>query len=115
MEKDDLERRGGDALLQCNTEQQLCLCPQNPHTARPTPAHIWGVPQAFRTSLIGLTDVTRGYFEKLVGQLEKGFDDLERDYGGAGAEEAALLEVRASAASTPIQVLGVSPFGVCFR
>eukprot|EP00967_Tisochrysis_lutea_P011018 scaffold12538_cov21-Tisochrysis_lutea.AAC.1 len=50
---------------------------------------------AFRTSLIGLTDVTRGYFEKLVGQLEKGFDDLERDFGGGSAEEAALIEVRA--------------------
>ena len=49
--------------------------------------------QAFRTSLIGLTDVTRGYFEKLVGQLEKGFDHLEQDYGGGNAEEAALIEV----------------------
>ncbi|KAF5836210.1 hypothetical protein DUNSADRAFT_6276 [Dunaliella salina] len=47
---------------------------------------------AFRTHLIGLTDVTRGYFEKLVRQLEKGFEDLERDFGGGSAEEAALIE-----------------------
>ncbi|KAL6748380.1 hypothetical protein V8C86DRAFT_2879354 [Haematococcus lacustris] len=36
----------------------------------------------FRKRLIGLTDVTRGYFDKLVAQLERGFNDLEKDFAG---------------------------------
>ncbi len=38
--------------------------------------------QAFRTNLVGLTEVTRNYFVKLVRQLEKGFDNLANDYAG---------------------------------
>eukprot|EP00798_Chlamydomonas_sp_ICE-L_P010388 gene10388-8330_t len=36
--------------------------------------------QEFRKNLIGLTDVTHGFFDKLVKQLEKGFDDMAKDY-----------------------------------
>jgi hypothetical protein len=64
-------------------------------------------PQTFRTKLIGLTDVTRGYFEKLVDQLEKGFDDMEHTFGGAGAEEAALIEVH------PANCLGIPGALLC--
>lgn len=38
--------------------------------------------QDFRKNLIGLTDVTRDYFEKLVKQLEKGFENIEMHYAG---------------------------------
>ncbi|KAL6751325.1 hypothetical protein V8C86DRAFT_2440016 [Haematococcus lacustris] len=38
--------------------------------------------QTFRTRLTGLTDVTRRYFATLVDQLERGFNDLERDFPG---------------------------------
>ncbi|GIL57550.1 hypothetical protein Vafri_12725 [Volvox africanus] len=38
--------------------------------------------QNFRKNLIGLTDVTAGFFDKLVRQLEKGFDNMEADYAG---------------------------------
>jgi len=41
----------------------------------------------FRRRLVGLTDVTRSFFEKLVGQLERGFGGMGEEY--AGAEEAA--------------------------
>ena len=34
--------------------------------------------QQFRRRLIGLTDVTHDYFNKLVKQLEAGFDDLDK-------------------------------------
>mmetsp|Transcript_12046 Transcript_12046/g.25888 ORF Transcript_12046/g.25888 Transcript_12046/m.25888 type:complete len:532 (+) Transcript_12046:91-1686(+) len=40
--------------------------------------------QEFRKNLIGLTDVTHGFFDKLVKQLEKGFESLEQDYAGQG-------------------------------
>lgn len=30
----------------------------------------------------GLTDVTAGFFDKLVKQLEKGFSSMEADYAG---------------------------------
>lgn len=36
----------------------------------------------FRKKLIGLTDVTKGFFDKLVKQLETGFENLERIYSG---------------------------------
>ena len=32
--------------------------------------------QDFRKHLIGLTDVTHGSFDKLVAQLERGFEDM---------------------------------------
>lgn len=35
---------------------------------------------SFRTSLIGLTDVTRQFFERLVAQLEKGIASMKDDY-----------------------------------
>jgi ariadne-1 len=38
--------------------------------------------QDFRKRLIGLTDVTHSFFDKLVKQLEKGFEGIERDYAG---------------------------------
>lgn len=38
--------------------------------------------QTFRKNMIGLTDVTRDYFEKLVKQLETGFDNIETLYAG---------------------------------
>ncbi|EFJ49570.1 hypothetical protein VOLCADRAFT_59371 [Volvox carteri f. nagariensis] len=38
--------------------------------------------QNFRKNLIGLTDVTAGFFDKLVKQLEKGFGSMEADYAG---------------------------------
>ncbi|KAG2435678.1 hypothetical protein HXX76_006879 [Chlamydomonas incerta] len=38
--------------------------------------------QTFRKNLIGLTDVTAGFFDKLVKQLEKGFSSMEEDYAG---------------------------------
>lgn len=38
--------------------------------------------QDFRKRLIGLTDVTRSFFDKLVKQLEKGFAGIERDFAG---------------------------------
>ncbi|KAG2501662.1 hypothetical protein HYH03_000165 [Edaphochlamys debaryana] len=38
--------------------------------------------QNFRKNLIGLTDVTAGFFDKLVRQLEKGFGSMEADYAG---------------------------------
>lgn len=34
--------------------------------------------QDFRKHLIGLTDVTHGSFDKLVAQLEKGFEDMHK-------------------------------------
>jgi ariadne-1 len=34
--------------------------------------------QDFRKHLIGLTDVTHGSFDKLVAQLERGFDDMHK-------------------------------------
>ena len=36
--------------------------------------------QEFRKNLLGLTDVTHSYFDKLVKQLEQGFDTLQDDY-----------------------------------
>lgn len=36
--------------------------------------------QEFRKNLLGLTDVTHSFFDKLVKQLERGFDSLEDDY-----------------------------------
>lgn len=47
--------------------------------------------QEFRKNLIGLTDVTRDYFEKLVMQLEKGFNKIEESFAGGGEKE--LLQV----------------------
>ncbi|KAK9832545.1 hypothetical protein WJX81_007928 [Elliptochloris bilobata] len=41
----------------------------------------------FRENLIGLTDVTRSHFEKLVQELEKGLDNLLADYGAEGGAE----------------------------
>ncbi|KAJ9511612.1 hypothetical protein QJQ45_007359 [Haematococcus lacustris] len=38
--------------------------------------------ESFKQRLVTLTDVTRGYFAKLVDQLERGFNDLERDFPG---------------------------------
>eukprot|EP00877_Chromochloris_zofingiensis_P011450 jgi/Chrzof1/6559/Cz19g01020.t1 len=38
--------------------------------------------QDFRKRLIGLTDVTHSFFDKLVRQLEKGFSDMDRMYAG---------------------------------
>jgi ariadne-1 len=38
--------------------------------------------QDFRKRLIGLTDVTHSFFDKLVKQLEKGFAGIEQDYAG---------------------------------
>lgn len=38
--------------------------------------------QSFRKRLIGLTDVTHSFFDKLVKQLEKGFDDMGQMYAG---------------------------------
>lgn len=38
--------------------------------------------QDFRKRLIGLTDVTHSFFDKLVKQLEKGFAGIERDFAG---------------------------------
>ena len=38
--------------------------------------------QEFRKRLIGLTDVTHSFFDKLVKQLEKGFSGIEKDYAG---------------------------------
>jgi hypothetical protein len=34
-------------------------------------------PQDFRKHLIGLTDVTHTSFDKLVAQLERGFEDMD--------------------------------------
>ena len=34
--------------------------------------------QEFRKHLIGLTDVTHTSFDKLVAQLERGFDDMDK-------------------------------------
>jgi len=34
--------------------------------------------QEFRKHLIGLTDVTHGSFDKLVTQLERGFEDMHK-------------------------------------
>ncbi|KAG1674307.1 hypothetical protein FOA52_013496 [Chlamydomonas sp. UWO 241] len=36
--------------------------------------------QNFRKNLIGLTDVTHSFFEKLVFQLERGFDSMQEEY-----------------------------------
>jgi hypothetical protein len=38
--------------------------------------------QDFRKRLIGLTDVTHSFFDKLVRQLEKGFAGIEKDFAG---------------------------------
>lgn len=38
--------------------------------------------QDFRKRLIGLTDVTHSFFDKLVKQLEKGFAGIEKDFAG---------------------------------
>ncbi|KXZ55686.1 hypothetical protein GPECTOR_2g1236 [Gonium pectorale] len=43
--------------------------------------------QTFRKNLIGLTDVTAGFFNKLVKQLEKGFGNMEADYAGQVDED----------------------------
>ncbi|KAK9905069.1 hypothetical protein WJX75_009180 [Coccomyxa subellipsoidea] len=43
------------------------------------PAEGWG---KFRETLIGLTDVTRSHFDKLVQELEKGMDVMLHAYGG---------------------------------
>ncbi|GMH45917.1 hypothetical protein BSKO_13880 [Bryopsis sp. KO-2023] len=42
--------------------------------------------QTFRKNMIGLTDVTRDYFEKLVKQLETGFENIETLYAGGNME-----------------------------
>jgi hypothetical protein len=34
--------------------------------------------QEFRKNLIGLTDVTHNSFDKLVAQLERGFEDMDK-------------------------------------
>ncbi|GFR48822.1 hypothetical protein Agub_g10775 [Astrephomene gubernaculifera] len=44
--------------------------------------------QNFRKNLIGLTDVTAGFFDKLVKQLEKGFSSMETEYAGKVEDEA---------------------------
>ncbi len=41
--------------------------------------------QEFRKTLIGLTDVTRQFFDKLVAQLEKGLGSLAAEYDGSAA------------------------------
>eukprot|EP00798_Chlamydomonas_sp_ICE-L_P010386 gene10386-8327_t len=38
----------------------------------------------FSKNLTGLTEVTHGFFDKLVKQLEKGFDDMATDYATGG-------------------------------
>ncbi|BDA49808.1 probable E3 ubiquitin-protein ligase ARI7 [Coccomyxa sp. Obi] len=43
------------------------------------PPEGWG---KFRETLIGLTDVTRNHFDKLVQELEKGIDTMLHAYGG---------------------------------
>jgi len=48
-------------------------------TAGAIPSEVF---QDFRKRLIGLTDVTHSFFDKLVKQLEKGFAGIERDYQG---------------------------------
>ena len=52
-----------------------------------TPPAEWA---GFREQLIGLTDVTRTHFDKLVAELERGLDDLAGVYAagvGGGEEE----------------------------
>eukprot|EP00803_Ostreobium_quekettii_P000363 evm.model.scf_159.2 EVM.evm.TU.scf_159.2 scf_159:22345-29222(-) len=56
--------------------------------------------QEFRKNLIGLTDVTRTYFEKLVKQLEKGFEKIEQLYEAHGGfENSTSLDLLPSASS----------------
>ncbi|KAK9806726.1 hypothetical protein WJX72_000715 [[Myrmecia] bisecta] len=57
----------------------------------------WG---KFRENLIGLTDVTRSHFDKLVEELEKGLDHLLTTYR-ATTEEEAPPEVAEEAAAGP--------------
>ncbi len=44
----------------------------------------------------GLTDVTAGFFDKLVKQLEKGFSSMEADYAGQASNARKLRTVAAS-------------------
>eukprot|EP00884_Botryococcus_braunii_P023086 jgi/Botrbrau1/9461/Bobra.0252s0082.1 len=57
----------------------------------------------FRQNLIGLTDVTRSHFDKLVSELEKGLDNLVEDYGGKDmdVEDAGGSSSRASTSRGP--------------
>eukprot|EP00197_Chlamydomonas_leiostraca_P004716 CAMPEP_0202867712 /NCGR_PEP_ID=MMETSP1391-20130828/9582_1 /ASSEMBLY_ACC=CAM_ASM_000867 /TAXON_ID=1034604 /ORGANISM="Chlamydomonas leiostraca, Strain SAG 11-49" /LENGTH=627 /DNA_ID=CAMNT_0049547775 /DNA_START=210 /DNA_END=2089 /DNA_ORIENTATION=+ len=70
----------------------------------------------FRTALIGLTDITRGFFDKLVAQLEKGLADLDREYAGRVdsqplAEEEAVAEVASADGAGPSGAGAVEPAG----
>ncbi|WIA08252.1 hypothetical protein OEZ85_007696 [Tetradesmus obliquus] len=55
--------------------------------------------QDFRKHLIGLTDVTHGSFDKLVAQLERGFEDMHKRYAGQPAEDEAGSSAAAAAAA----------------
>jgi ariadne-1 len=52
-----------------------------PGAPRPPPP---GWPK-FREALIGLTDVTRTHFDRLVAELERGLDNLATEYAGGDA------------------------------
>lgn len=54
----------------------------------------------FRKKLIGLTDVTHSFFDKLVKQLEKGFDNLQSDFMGRREEEEEEAMVAAAMAAS---------------
>lgn len=55
----------------------LCSLPRSVPTLRAPPR-----PAARREQLIGLTDVTRIHFEKLVNEFEKGLDEALKEYDG---------------------------------
>jgi hypothetical protein len=61
-----------------------------PSTSSVAPAAADPLPQlqqewpVFREQLIGLTDVTRIHFEKLVDEFEKGLDQALKEYDGKG-------------------------------
>ena len=67
--------------------------------------------QDFRRRLIGLTDVTRSFFDKLVRQLEKGFEGIERDYAGEASQQQTQHQQQAPAEAGGSGADGAGPSG----
>lgn len=87
----------GDAESSLERLHELCEKEMNPFKSCPAPRpgtqpaveqdnkKVEQEFQSFRRKLIGLTDVTKNFFSKLVQQLERGFDDLDQVYAGTGS------------------------------